>query len=209
MGARWLVGDLCPVFRGSECTDRHLTPNELGDFLSGVFAPLAFLWLVVGVIYQRIDVRLQLDEMVQTTEASVRQAIATERAEETARRDAAERRRALLPRFSIELHPTKGQIQGQGTVTLHYLATNIGGSDAFDLSMVSSGCAIIKLPGSTAVSGGAPEEIALRIPLTDGEFEVEVFFRNGAARYQQRFLGYCGGGRDYRLHAKGDPQELG
>lgn len=34
-----------------------LRPNELGDFLAGVFAPLAFLWLVLGFIQQGHELR--------------------------------------------------------------------------------------------------------------------------------------------------------
>ncbi|KEO87346.1 hypothetical protein EH30_06855 [Erythrobacter sp. JL475] len=34
-----------------------LSPNEFGDFLAGVFAPLAFLWLVLGFIQQGIELR--------------------------------------------------------------------------------------------------------------------------------------------------------
>jgi hypothetical protein len=35
----------------------NLKPNEFGDFLAGVFAPLAFLWLVLGFIQQGIELR--------------------------------------------------------------------------------------------------------------------------------------------------------
>lgn len=52
-----------------------LTLNELGDFLAGVFAPLAFLWLVLGFIQQGIELRqnsealrLQVEELRQTAE---------------------------------------------------------------------------------------------------------------------------------------------
>ncbi len=35
----------------------HLAPNEVGDFLSGAFAPLAFLWLVLGFFQQGKELR--------------------------------------------------------------------------------------------------------------------------------------------------------
>ncbi len=35
----------------------ELAPNELGDFLAGVFAPLAFLWLVLGFLQQGLELR--------------------------------------------------------------------------------------------------------------------------------------------------------
>lgn len=34
-----------------------LSPNSLGDFLAGVFAPLAFLWLVLGFSQQGVELR--------------------------------------------------------------------------------------------------------------------------------------------------------
>ena len=47
-------------------------PNEWGDFLAGVFAPLAFLWLVIG--YYR-----QGDEIAKSTQQLERQADAAEK----------------------------------------------------------------------------------------------------------------------------------
>ncbi|MDR2330320.1 MAG: hypothetical protein LBE58_12015 [Comamonas sp.] len=48
--------------------------NELGDFLAGVFAPLAFLWLVIGYFQQGEELRLntenlalQVEELKQAT----------------------------------------------------------------------------------------------------------------------------------------------
>jgi hypothetical protein len=35
----------------------NLTPNEWGDFLAGTFAPLAFLWLVLGFFQQGVELR--------------------------------------------------------------------------------------------------------------------------------------------------------
>lgn len=37
--------------------------NEIGDFLAGVFAPLAFLWLVVTVLIQSAALKKQSDEL--------------------------------------------------------------------------------------------------------------------------------------------------
>ena len=39
--------------------------NEVGDFLAGVFAPLAFLWLVVSLFLQRKELQLQRIELGQ------------------------------------------------------------------------------------------------------------------------------------------------
>ena len=42
---------------------KTLTPNELGDFLAGVFAPLAFLWLVLGFFQQGDELRQSSDAL--------------------------------------------------------------------------------------------------------------------------------------------------
>lgn len=41
-------------------------PNELGDFLSGAFAPIAFLWLVAAVLIQAQELEAQREELVLT-----------------------------------------------------------------------------------------------------------------------------------------------
>ena len=40
--------------------------NELGDFLAGVFTPLAFFWLVYGYLLQSKELRLQREELALT-----------------------------------------------------------------------------------------------------------------------------------------------
>ena len=49
------------VFFGSDAWT--LRPNELGDFLAGLFTPLAFLWLVIGYFMQRTELGLQREEL--------------------------------------------------------------------------------------------------------------------------------------------------
>lgn len=59
--------------RGGDFSELKL--NELGDFLSGVFAPLAFLWLVLGYLQQGDELKqntaalkLQADELANSVE---------------------------------------------------------------------------------------------------------------------------------------------
>lgn len=47
------------------------TSNEIGDFLAGAFAPLAFLWLVVTVIIQSAALKKQSDELELAREEQV------------------------------------------------------------------------------------------------------------------------------------------
>lgn len=60
-------------------------PNEIGDFSTGFFAPLAFFWLVVAVLLQRRELRLQRLELRQTNEAVERQADQLRKAAEQTR----------------------------------------------------------------------------------------------------------------------------
>ena len=36
---------------------RSLQPNHMGDFLAGVFGPLAILWLILGFFQQGVELR--------------------------------------------------------------------------------------------------------------------------------------------------------
>lgn len=58
-----------------------LSWNELGDFISGLFAPLAFIWFISALIYQSAELsqntdalRLQSEEMRNSVEQASRQA---------------------------------------------------------------------------------------------------------------------------------------
>lgn len=53
---------------------RGLPANEMGDFLAGAAAPLAFLWLVVAVFLQKEELSLQRAELQQSRLALHRQA---------------------------------------------------------------------------------------------------------------------------------------
>jgi hypothetical protein len=57
--AVFLAPQLSHVF----CNLSSLAPNELGDFLAGAFAPLAFLWIVVGYLLQVHALRIQSKEL--------------------------------------------------------------------------------------------------------------------------------------------------
>ena len=56
----------------------HLPAAEMGSFLEGAFAPLAFLWLVIGYFLQRKELeqntqalRAQSEEIQRTAEQAV------------------------------------------------------------------------------------------------------------------------------------------
>lgn len=65
--AAWVVGVSVLVFR-SEAELKTLPLNSLGDFLADVFAPIAFVWLVVAVWSQSAELREQRAELALTRE---------------------------------------------------------------------------------------------------------------------------------------------
>ena len=52
--------------------------NQLGDFLAGFFAPVAFLWLIIGYLMQSKELSLQRQELAATVNALKLQADALE-----------------------------------------------------------------------------------------------------------------------------------
>ena len=71
-----------------------LLPNEIGEFFAGLFAPLFFIWLIVGYFQQNKELRLnnrvlrqQAEELRRSVEQADRQAQAISANELHARRD--------------------------------------------------------------------------------------------------------------------------
>lgn len=68
VSATWLVvallfGWLAESPEGCVGTFSCLTANEWGDYLAGVFAPLAFLWLIAAVVLQSRELVAQREEL--------------------------------------------------------------------------------------------------------------------------------------------------
>ncbi len=51
------LGLLLFVFGGRAADIYAMKPNEIGDFLAGIFGPLAILWLILGFFQQGIELR--------------------------------------------------------------------------------------------------------------------------------------------------------
>ncbi len=65
----WMA--LLGVYLASLKTDLlDLRPNEFGDFLAGVFAPLAFIWIIVAYLQQASELRLQVAELTAQVQAT-------------------------------------------------------------------------------------------------------------------------------------------
>lgn len=65
-----------------------MTPNEIGDFLAGVFAPIAFIWLAFAVILQSKELSKQREELELAREVAEQSLEATKMQASEARRSA-------------------------------------------------------------------------------------------------------------------------
>jgi hypothetical protein len=125
-----------------------MTLSEWGDFFSGVVAPVAFLWLILGYIQQGEEVRLntealrlqqeELRHQVEETAALVR---ATER-QATASADqlALEKQQLAdaLRREKARLQPTFHFLSGSGTGNVWEMKFRNDGGSATALAVVAA-----------------------------------------------------------------------
>lgn len=130
----WL-GTMAALFFWSNTQANQLKPNEWGDFFAGVFAPLAFLWLVLGYLQQGEELRLSTEalrlqaeelknsveqqrELVEVTRQQVegeREALAYER-----------QQREEEARPSFVVLGRGGSFRGDGQCTYSFILSNVG-----------------------------------------------------------------------------------
>lgn len=103
----WLILLIVALWHAKPCSDTApwwhlqdryvgcLSPNELGDFLAGAFAPLAFFWLVATVLVQSEELGAQRRELQLTRqEFELSRQVADETRKEIAQQAAAARESA-------------------------------------------------------------------------------------------------------------------
>lgn len=61
----WLTITISIWIFTRDATGFNGTPNEIGDFIAGMFAPLAFVWIVVAALVQSQELRAQQFELQQ------------------------------------------------------------------------------------------------------------------------------------------------
>jgi len=84
----WITGGLW--FVGSSVRadpDQSLTLGVIGNFLEGAFAPLAFLWLVLGLFMQQRELANNTEALLRTSEQSEKQTQAIAATEMNARQE--------------------------------------------------------------------------------------------------------------------------
>jgi len=84
----WIAGGLWYVIVVSRARGAALfEPEVVGSFLEGAFAPLAFLWLVLGLFVQQRELARNTEAMHRTSEQSARQTAAIAATEMNARQE--------------------------------------------------------------------------------------------------------------------------
>ncbi|MDH3441802.1 MAG: hypothetical protein OEM63_13670 [Gammaproteobacteria bacterium] len=82
----WISGGLWYVIAISRSTpDQEFSLEVIGSFLEGAFAPLAFLWLVIGLFIQQRELANNSDALRKSSEQSEKQTLAIAATEMNAR----------------------------------------------------------------------------------------------------------------------------
>ena len=159
-----------------------LERNELGDFVGGFFAPVALLWVVIGVLQQGEELRLQQKELRRHVEATSR-LVETDRemlhherekwAAEEQRRWASEERQR--PAF----HYRATDDLGNGVWFAHF--ESLGGEFTIMKIHSWSGLTDVALmgDGTTLVKPGAKPTFRLLGPKGPVRWECDVSYGSG------------------------------
>jgi len=84
----WISGGLWYVVAISRSTpEMEFSLDVIGSFLEGAFAPLAFLWLVIGLFIQQRELAANSEALRKTSEQSEKQTLAIAATEMNARQE--------------------------------------------------------------------------------------------------------------------------
>ena len=178
----------------------EMAPNEWGDFFAGVFAPLAFLWLVLGYLQQGDELRLSTDALRLQAE-ELRNSVEQQRALVQVSREQVESEREALqyerrlradlsePKFSVT--GGGGAFRGDGHCSYHLSVVNTG----HDALAFSAEVQLLGGPWRTLLSlplfeKGKHQNIRVEhpAPLEEGQSRLVLKFTDGLGR--QRTLSY-------------------
>lgn len=132
----WLA-TMAILFYWSSTQASQMKPNEWGDFFAGVFAPLAFLWLVLGYLQQGEELRLstealrlQAEELKNSVEQQ-RELVEVTRQQVESEREALayeRRQREEEARPSFVVVGGGGTFRGDGHCYYSFVLSNTGNS---------------------------------------------------------------------------------
>jgi hypothetical protein len=163
----WLLVMIGVIFYDPSVA-RNLKPNEWGDFFAGFFAPLAFLWLVLGYLQQGEELQLSTNalhlqaEELRNSVQQQRELVEVSRQQVEAQREAFRlervvRQEALKPHFVIQ--NSGGSFSGTGAAS-------------YGLTIGNAGNTVTGVVGIVEGASCAPE--LFRMQLFTGEAQIGV-----------------------------------
>lgn len=190
----WLVAGIA-WFSAHPESFAGLKANQIGDFLAGFFAPLAFLWIVVAYLQQGDELRqntealrLQEEELAAHVEEARRQSEFMERRLELERdareREAEKAKSAIQPKFV-----SRG---GSGNAERWEMkVANEGGGPARDITVTLDG-EELPLPQSGYLDQGSQVKVIVPKDQGVGVLRFEYLDREGERREAEyRYNGHC------------------
>jgi hypothetical protein len=112
----WVIVAMWWTFR---CGVPAMQPNEWGDWAAGVFAPLAFLWLVLGYMQQGAEIRENTKELADSVKAQNRAALAASAQAASSRLIASSNAFATVMTFQPLISVLRSELRPEGvSVTL-------------------------------------------------------------------------------------------
>lgn len=168
--------------------------NELGDFLAGFFAPLAFFWLVLGYYQQQQELRLnteqlalQREEMAKMSEEATRQSLVMTETLNLNREEAEKRslefERSVVPVLEVVKSEAR-PYRGDGSNSMVVSVKNKGAEFAFIHSTTHGFLHEVSLDRGYKVLKDEVFEITVRNYSSDGlrEHPVSIVFEDRLGR---------------------------
>lgn len=185
------------AFRDTSALNK-MAPNEWGDFLAGSFAPLAFLWLVLGYLQQGDELRLSTEalrlqaEELKNSVQQQRELVEVSRLQVESEREALAFERRLRedlsePKFSVK--GGGGTFRGDGQSTYNISVSNTGhDATGFSAKIQLLGEEWRELMAYGLFSKGAAysTNVVHPTPLEEGESFLVLRFTDGLGRSRER-----------------------
>ena len=181
----------CPDYPKYDLPD---DANELGDFLAGVFSPLAFLWLIVGYFLQARELNLTREELSSQTKALIAQSNAASKGvklEEENQRAEQERRDKLAAPILQYRRSSQKVLNETLQNGLEVVIVNTGGNiKSVKAKFYVDGASEIKLhdwpEGAVKTIKIRTDEATLEEFLKDGDYHLQLIYTDIFNREQKK-----------------------
>lgn len=187
--ALWLI-TMTALFCWSDTQAGQLKPNEWGDFFAGVFAPLAFLWLVLGYLQQGEELRLSTEalrlqaEELQNSVEQQRQLVEVTRQQMEGEREALayerlQREEEARPSFIVA--SGGGIFRGDGHCNYFFVLSNTGNAAmALLVEAISTVGPSQRLLDSPIFDRGKQQKLGFETsePLQGNDWKLQLSFKD-------------------------------